>query len=137
MICPGLVEQPVRRCRKCARWASLPLQAKHQPNTCKACVAAYMRDHRAKNREYVRAWERKNTYGPDADLDVLMARQGNRCGICRTDSPPGRGWCIDHDHETGKVRGVLCHFCNVGLGNFRDDPDRLTAAIEWLKGAVA
>ena len=110
---------------------------KRNHNRCKKCYAAYQREYRARNGERVRANERKCAYGPDADLDALMARQGNRCGICRTDTPPGRGWCIDHDHETGKVRGVLCHFCNVGLGNFRDDPDRLTAAIDWLKGTVA
>lgn len=61
------------------------------------------------------------------------------CGICRTRDPGGKGaWHFDHDHRCCKkgcskcFRGLLCHNCNVGLGHFRDDPDRLSAAIDWI-----
>jgi hypothetical protein len=40
---------------------------------------------------------------------------------------------IDHDHNTGKVRGLLCSPCNIGLGGFKDNPHSLTKAIEYLK----
>lgn len=54
-----------------------------------------------------------------------------RCGICgATDSLK-----IDHSHSSGDVRGVLCHGCNIGLGNFRDDPDLLRKAIRYLAKA--
>lgn len=75
-----------------------------------------------------------------AGYHTLLADQGNACAICRaTDDGlwPGRslqrdGWHIDHDHETGEVRGVLCPNCNLMLGYARDNPSTLQAAIAYL-----
>ena len=54
--------------------------------------------------------------------DALFASQGNICGACGTDDPRSkRGWHTDHDHNTGAVRGILCHRCNVTLGNLGDN----------------
>jgi hypothetical protein len=66
--------------------------------------------------------------------DRLIALQGNRCAVCRTTQPGGRGesWHIDHDHVTGQVRGLLCHLCNVGIGNLRDDPQIMMAAARYV-----
>jgi hypothetical protein len=89
------------------------------------------------------ARERRRTlrkYGlTDDDWARMVARQDNRCAICRTDKPGGRGelWHIDHDHVTGRVRGLLCHGCNVGIGNFRDDPDLMLAAVEYIRSSRA
>jgi hypothetical protein len=49
-------------------------------------------------------------------------------------SPGGRGerWHIDHDHVTDKVRGLLCHSCNVGIGNLQHDPQILMAAARYV-----
>lgn len=65
-------------------------------------------------------------------FDQLLASQGDRCAICKTEAPRGHGWHVDHCHRTGNTRGVLCHSCNVGLGHFGDDPDRLRAAASYL-----
>ena len=77
----------------------------------------------------------KRLYGMEWDDYIAMIDlQGNKCAICGT-SDPGRGHVnlsVDHDHATGKVRGLLCHPCNVGIGSFRDDPALLSAAIRYL-----
>ena len=58
------------------------------------------------------------------------------CGICGVefDATVRNRRCLDHDHATGLNRGYLCTLCNFGLGFFRDDPQRLRAAISYLAG---
>lgn len=93
---------------------------------------------RKDQRPGTQARERKRLlrlYGlTQADWDDLITRQENRCAICRTDRPGGRGerWHIDHDHATGRVRGLLCHRCNMGVGFFLDDPDVMQAAARYV-----
>lgn len=56
------------------------------------------------------------------------------CEICKTDVPSGpkKSWCLDHDHQTGQARGILCAACNVGLGMFKDNVDILDSAMKYL-----
>lgn len=63
-----------------------------------------------------------------------LALQNNACEICRTSEWGQRGPCVDHDHKTGIVRGLLCSRCNLALGHFRDDIDCLKRAIAYLGG---
>lgn len=72
------------------------------------------------------------TYRMDlATYQRMYALQEGRCAICRVEKEP-IGLVIDHNHKTKKVRGLLCSTCNTGLGFFRDIPDLLDAAIEYL-----
>jgi len=71
----------------------------------------------------------------DQEAESLIKTHNGLCDICKTDVAGfGRkGFCIDHNHETGKVRGLLCQKCNIGLGNFNDSIDLLNKAISYLK----
>jgi len=47
-------------------------------------------------------------------------QQEEKCALCKTDTPNARGWTTDHDHETGLVRGILCHTCNIKLAAYEE-----------------
>lgn len=68
------------------------------------------------------------------DYEKLFRQQNGKCIICDTFDPGDRYnvFCVDHDHKTGKIRGLLCNNCNRGLGNFRDNPRTLIAAANYL-----
>ncbi len=77
------------------------------------------------------------------DYNTILESQNGCCAICGVEEIaqremwPTRRMPVDHDHKADKVRGILCHNCNVGLGHFRDDPKLLMAAAEYLiKGPI-
>jgi hypothetical protein len=64
--------------------------------------------------------------------EAMRREQNNRCAICRR--PPGkRDLHVDHDHDTNVIRGLLCYYCNTGLGNFKDDIALLEKACDYLR----
>ena len=69
-------------------------------------------------------------YGLSLDArDRLIAGQDSNCGICGNKV---EGLFVDHCHDTGYVRGMLCNTCNLGLGAFKDDLDLLASAASYL-----
>lgn len=82
-----------------------------------------------------RKYNLRSKYGITPEhFDAMLARQGGGCAICGAAlaTRAGQRLHVDHDHETDEVRGLLCTHCNVGLGQFRDDPTRLRRAIGYL-----
>jgi len=68
----------------------------------------------------------------------LLTRQNGLCKICnKSQNPPGHSLCVDHDHKTNKVRGLLCYSCNAGIGKFQDNIDYLLKASYYLEDACA
>jgi hypothetical protein len=88
---------------------------------------------------YMRTRNLANNYGmTEEDFERRLKDQSGRCAICQDDisgrTDKGRLKAhIDHDHETGAVRGLLCAQCNVGLGSFKDDIRSLASAIVYLQ----
>jgi hypothetical protein len=68
------------------------------------------------------------------DRDRMLASQGGCCAACGTPVNTSlKEWSVDHDHVTHRVRGILCHHCNVALGMVYDDIEILKFLIEYLE----
>ena len=63
----------------------------------------------------------------------MKRKQEGRCAICGEEPSTKRGLAIDHCHITGKVRGLLCHGCNIGIGSMKDSAVLLLKAIRYLE----
>ncbi len=63
-------------------------------------------------------------------FDFVLQEQGGVCRICNLVT--SEKWHADHDHSTGKFRGILCGTCNRGLGQFKDNPMNLINAAKYL-----
>jgi Autographiviridae endonuclease VII len=105
----------------------------------------------ADRREYIAQWQRehprsrkngelKRAFGITIEqYDEMFKAQKGLCKLCRKPEPGTRNGkrkmlAVDHDHVTGKVRGLLCSKCNTALGLFNESPELLEAAITYLKG---
>ncbi len=126
-------------------------EARQEKKTCTQCheekpVTAFVKDKnkRSGRREWCRvcnsAWQRYYKYGltPSA-YESLLEGQGRACAICRESLDDYvkrqnryKNFAVDHDHESGAVRGLLCDGCNLGLGKFNDDPALIRKAIDYL-----
>lgn len=110
---------------------------------CRECENAKERGrHRYKyDRDKDRSYKLRRLYGVDTDdVQRFLIEQNGKCPICNGILDPdgiraSRPY-VDHCHETGKVRGLLCHHCNTGLGYFKDSRERLEAAVAYLASAV-
>ena len=100
-------------------------------------IATYVKKYREENKEEItikkEEYRLKSKYGITlTEKNVLLQKQNNKCKICLVEFSnitPN----IDHCHTTNKVRGLLCTRCNTGLGQFRDDAETLTKAINYLQ----
>ena len=93
------------------------------------------RNWREKNPKYGYDWALKNKYGITlGEYDKILEDQNNRCAICgMTPEENDRRLCVDHNHETGETRALLCSNCNAMLGLAQDNISILSRAIEYLE----
>lgn len=110
----------------------------YRRSNCKACDKARTLIYKEANRETINRKRvqynrEKKAFFPRDLFDKRLAEQNGVCVICGDTEAGGRGqFHADHDHATETPRGVLCHRCNIALGYFRDNPEILQAAIEYL-----
>lgn len=83
-----------------------------------------------------RKYYMRTYYGVTVEwYDATLEDQGGKCAICGSRDKRRKNvkyFAVDHDHRTGKARGLLCHPCNVGIGNLQDDVNILAKAIQYL-----
>lgn len=115
---------------------------------CRVCITLKKREYRNKNphihRKASKKWtdnnkvpiyfkwtERKYNI-TKREYETFWKKQGGLCKICSSPFEGVKRPAVDHDHVTGKVRGLLCSKCNAGLGQFNDNPDLLLLACDYL-----
>ena len=144
----------MKRCSTCKEVKELTEFHKDKGNPdglkyiCKACIAikrkAYYSTHVTESAAYKK--EHYETSGRNSQYirkynitlqqyDDMLAKQDGHCAICdAVHNADGTRLCVDHDHKTGKIRGILCTACNTLLGYVNDDISILAKAIDYLNG---
>lgn len=100
---------------------------------CKPCMRAYSKVSYPAKKRKMQAYSLAKFYGVTIErFDAMLAAQHGVCAICGL-PPRKKQLGVDHCHETGLVRALLCSSCNVGIGNLQDDPRLLRAAADYLE----
>lgn len=129
----------MKQCSKCKtekpldQFSAASVQAGYRDGKypwCKACASAYGKAYYAANKERVAARHRLTKYGITQDEYVAMClSQDQRCLVCSREVQ----LVVDHDHQTTKIRGLLCRECNASLGLLAEDPERITALADYAR----
>lgn len=149
-------EKPCIGCKKRKPLEDFPVDRHYKDgrtNRCRLCRNAARRDYREANaerekangrdrygrtKEQIRSYNRKRAYGvSQEEFDRMAEAQNGVCLICGN-PPSGKGKSnilhVDHCHDTGRIRGLLCTNCNCGIGFFKDDPELVKKALFYLEG---
>lgn len=137
--CDKRLLPPSKVCRWCG--VDKPRTAFHRKkggdglhSLCKACRSDHERRVRTPTINRERAL--RAHYGIDtATYERMLSSQNGGCAVCGVKDAGGkcRHFHVDHDHETGEVRALLCNKCNPAIGLMDDDPERLEAAARYLR----
>ncbi|MEV6547987.1 endonuclease VII domain-containing protein [Streptomyces sp. NPDC051597] len=99
---------------------------------------AWYRNNRERALRNHREYNLRSLYGiSESDFQDLLATQGGKCALCPMifANIGRRNLCVDHDHVTGRVRGLLCRRCNSSIGQLGDDVDGLRRALAYVESA--
>lgn len=113
-----------KQCTKCKKWK--PLEAFGSDKKLGCGKASWC----------LHCWKLNQLYHiTSEDYDRILVAQNGVCAICGEEQTSGKSdlLCVDHNHVTGKVRGLLCHGCNTALGNLKDDPNLMRKAAKYIE----
>ena len=132
-----------RECRKCGEVKNLlecfyrqrkdPTLKSSYSYECKECTVERVKKNHNPSRS--RQLHLKRKYGLTfAEFDKMLTEQNESCAICKSPVAGGKSnrFMVDHDHKTGRVRGLLCKSCNIALGEVNDDLTTLKNMINYL-----
>ena len=115
-----------RQRENCRRWTE-----KHKER-----IKQYKKDYRLKQDKNYGKIKRLREHGLTLDdYELLLKKQKGVCAICGKKPSKNKRFAIDHDHDTGLIRGLLCFRCNFGLSYFSEDYEQLRKATLYLKNA--
>ena len=133
---PEALPEGLRRCADCTvvkpenEFPPAPNKASGRHTYCRPCNNARSRESRQRLYGGSAEYHRRARYGLEAgEFNEILLDQGDLCALCG-EQPAAH---VDHCHEKGHVRGILCFNCNGGLGQFRDRVDILKKAIDYLE----
>ena len=107
-------------------------------SSCKKCHSKMMSGYKSKGlkKKSDRKVDLKRRYGiSEIQYQSMLKQQDGKCALCRSEDIGRKGavhFCVDHNHNTGDVRGLLCHNCNVVLGKIKDSKEWLHRALQYL-----
>lgn len=131
------VPDDMRWCNVCEEIKSLSefgFHGKNYRTECKKCANVWRQLDKAANPEKYIEKERRSSLKKIGwtleEYNAMAYAQGGRCYVC---GDPCEKLYADHDHETGERRMLTCSPCNIGLGHFKDDPDKLESAARYIR----
>ena len=130
----------MRTCNKCGEDKALEYYhvrkglRDDRVSTCRVCTNKRKRKMDSRTPQQRRNRHLRDKYGiTQADFDRMLEEQGNACAICNSSYPGHTGkFNVDHCHDTGKVRGLLCWDCNAAIGKLGDNAEGVQRALDYL-----
>ncbi len=135
-----LIDNGLFQCKRCGESKPVVQMRQDYRYVCLVCFSDlgndWQRRHPKQSARHKRNCHLSKKFGITVEeAEALLAEQGGVCAVCLQPLSDARGYSphVDHDHVTGKVRGVLCFACNSGLGHFKDNLTIMRAAISYLE----
>lgn len=128
------------QCRSCRNekqrmyWNGLPEDIREKRKNSSEYQKEWVKKNSEKVKESARAQHLKRKFKMTVEeYDSILESQNGVCKICGNVCATNKALAVDHDHRTGKIRGLLCKNCNTALGLFKDDEELMLKAINYIK----